>query len=243
VLSRLRNAWRTHAYAAIRGTSFVTAEGATYAYGASMMGNDPEMTRHALAIYELELSGGQVKSFKPAIVFDESIFVAPFMGQVFEGKISRRDTTSGHGQFAFDATLPVRIEIVNETVSPAEVGFQYEAKAVITNLDHAVTAEDGSCMPALSSYGAESPFDAGATVVLGAGRVRRRRVHHLNHRERPVDRHSDEQHLVPRPDRPHGRHARPRRNVHRSRSRHARLYPDDRSRAGKRRQCDMHAVR
>lgn len=157
----------THAYAAIRDTSFVTPEGTTYPYPANMMGNDPEMHRHALAIYELTLEGGHVKSFKPAIMFDESVFVAPFMGQAFEGKISSRDS---NGQYSMHGTLPVRVEILNEVVSPAGEGFIYEAKAVITNLDKAVKASDGTCMPALSSNGAQAPFAAGAVVTLGAGR-------------------------------------------------------------------------
>jgi hypothetical protein len=157
----------THAYAAIRGTSFVTPEGDTYPYAANMIGEDPEIHRHALAIYELTLAGGQVKSFKPAIMFDESVFVAPFMGQAFEGKISNRDS---NGQFSMDGTLPVRVEILSEIVTPLDTGFAYEAKAVITNLDKAVKASDGTCMPALSSNGAQAPFDAGAVVTLGAGR-------------------------------------------------------------------------
>jgi hypothetical protein len=108
-----------------------------------------------------------VKSFRPAITFDESTFVAPFMGQAFEGTISRRVAS---GQFAKDASLPVRVEILNETVQSG-TGAEYKAKAIITNLDHAVKASDGSCMPALSSYGAEAPFDSGATVTLGVGRA------------------------------------------------------------------------
>ena len=161
----------THAFAALKGGlatggSFVTEDGQTFPYNSTIMTDDPELRRHAVAIYELSLSGGKVTSFKPAILFDESVFVAPFMGRAFEGTISRRDS---NGQYAWEPSLPVRVEILDEALIPSQ-DSQYEAKMVIANLEHVVTAADGSCMPALSSYGVEAPFDAGATVTLGAGR-------------------------------------------------------------------------
>jgi hypothetical protein len=162
----------TRAYAALKAdpitntSAFVTEDGTTYPYTPNFM-TDPEYERHALAIYELTLAGGQVKSFRPAITFEESTFVAPFMGQSFEGTIARR---VGAGQFAMETSLPIRVEITNETATPAN-GSEYKAKAVIANLDRAVKASDGSCMPALSSYGAEAPFDAGAKVTLDIGRA------------------------------------------------------------------------
>ena len=34
-----------------------------------------------------------------------------------------------------------------------------------------VAASDGKCIPALSSYGSQAPFDAGSEVLLAIGRV------------------------------------------------------------------------
>src|SRR5262249_22554595 len=82
---------------------FGTADGTTYPYSLSAVSADPEQQRHALALYELELSGSTVTSFHPVVQFDESLFVKPFMGQAFEGTISRRVG----GTYANETTLPV----------------------------------------------------------------------------------------------------------------------------------------
>jgi len=104
-----------------------------------------------------------VTSFKPIVLFEETEFIRPFMGHAFEGTIARRE---GEG-FAYEASLPVRVEITDDFVA----SDGYVARALITNLHQGVTAADGSCMPALSSYGDESTFAEGTSVELHAKRV------------------------------------------------------------------------
>jgi hypothetical protein len=151
-----------------QNVSFVTANGTRYPYGAAFSGDDSEMTRHANTIYVLTIEGGKVKRFRPAVTFPEAMFLAPFMGKAYEGTVSRM---TGEGQWAEETSLPVRVQILPERVeAPSVAPTKYQAKVAITNLDAAVTAADGSCMPALSSYGAEAPFPAGETIDLRAYR-------------------------------------------------------------------------
>jgi hypothetical protein len=154
-------------FAALDGEAFVATDGTSYPYAANFNA-DPEMARHANALYELTLEGGRVKSFRPAVMFPESVFVAPLMGRAYEGTVSR---LTGDGQWADEASLPVRIEILAELVESPSAGATYQAKVSIENLDAAVSAADGSCLPALSSYGAEAPFPAGDVIDLRASRV------------------------------------------------------------------------
>ena len=72
------------AFAGIVMNSYVTVDGASYGAPTS----EAEMTRHGVALYELELDGTKVSSATPVILFDESLFMAPFMGHSFEGMIS-----------------------------------------------------------------------------------------------------------------------------------------------------------
>jgi hypothetical protein len=164
---RLPAGSETRVIAGLQNEAFVTADGKTYAYPGATAGGDPEDQRHAFALYELELSGNRVESFRPYLMFGGEIFVSSFAGRVLEGTISRRD---GEG-FAFEASLPVRVEMLDEVVAPASGREAHEVRARIANLEAAVTAADGSCLPALTSYGDEAPFAAGATVSLTANRA------------------------------------------------------------------------
>jgi hypothetical protein len=154
----------TKVIAGLQFDSFVTADGTSYPYPGSASGDDAEAERHAVALYELTLDDGVVKTFRPVVIFDEALFVEPFMGRTFEGAISRRDGE----QFTDEATLPLRLEVLEEPAEMSSLG--YSAKARIANLETDVTAADGSCMPALSSYGDEAPFAEGASVEVVAGR-------------------------------------------------------------------------
>jgi hypothetical protein len=152
------------AFAGIVGRSFVTADGT--AYPASGIGGEDK--RHAVALYEVALDDGTVTDFQPVLVFDEAIFIAPFMGRSFEGVITR---SMGNESWALDPSLPVRIDVQDAPMDGAADGATYEARATIANLGASVTAADGSCMPSLASYAAEAPFAAGANVELGLYRV------------------------------------------------------------------------
>ncbi len=154
-----------HAFAGIVGTDFVTVDGASYGAAIASSVTSVEMTRHGVALYELEVAGNSVNDFAPVILFDESLFFTPFMGQSFEGVISRGD---GAGKWIFEPSLPVRLDV---SAQPVSGGSSYEADVTLANLNGAITASDGSCMPSLASYGTEAPFAAGATVDLRMTRV------------------------------------------------------------------------
>ena len=155
---------KDRAFAGIVGSSFVVADGTAYA--ASGIGGEDK--RHAVALYEVALSGSEATDFKPVLQFSEATFVAPFMGRSFEGTIARG---TGKDSWAYDPSLPVRIDVQAAPVTGSGDGTTYEARATIANLGSSITASDGSCMPSLASYGDEAPFAAGSNVELALYRV------------------------------------------------------------------------
>jgi len=90
------------------------------------------------------------------------------MGRSFEGTIARG---TGKDSWAYDPSLPVRIDVQAAPVTGSGDGTTYEARATIANLGSGVISRDGSCMPSLESYGDEAPFAAGSTVELAIHRV------------------------------------------------------------------------
>lgn len=156
------------AFAGVADGKFETVSGKTLATA----GLDQGDTEHANALYELSLDGNQVSDFRVVVRFADSTFVEPLRGRAVEGAISRRVGSDPDGGDRWDETpsLPVRIEFDAELAKRSSSG-KAEAVATIANLDQAVTASDGSCLPALSSYGDESTFAEGAVVELRALRV------------------------------------------------------------------------
>jgi hypothetical protein len=153
-------------YAVITADSFLTTDGHSYPR-ARDGGSDTEMRRHASALYTLHIQNGKVESFRPAILFEEALFLAPLIGQSFEGLISARNS---NGRYELIPTLPIRLQITAETYTgPAKPASLYTVKAKITNFSQALTASDGTCMPALRSQGARMPFasDEGLTLLMG----------------------------------------------------------------------------
>ncbi len=161
---RLPESTSTKVIAGLQQSSFVTVDGETFPHMQKGTSADPEQDRHAVALYELTLEDGKLKSFVPVVLFDEALFVEPFMNRAFEGTVSRRDGE----QFSEETTLPVRVEFSSESASSA-LGFS--ATGTIANLHGGVTAADGSCMPALSGYGDEAPFAERTSVEIIAGRA------------------------------------------------------------------------
>jgi hypothetical protein len=156
----------TSPYAARTADGFVTVSGEAYPFAAGNS-SDPESRRHASALYEIKLQNGKVESFRPAILFAESLFLAPLKGKAFEGLISQRT----NGKYGIP-TLPVRVQVLAERFQGGtSTASTFELKATLSNLTGAVTASDGKCMPALSSYGSQAPFDAGSDILLAVGRV------------------------------------------------------------------------
>ena len=99
------------------------------------------------------LQNGKVESFRPAILFAESLFLAPLKGKAFEGLISQRT----NGKYGIP-TLPVRVQVLAERFQGGtNTASAFELKVTISNLTGAVAGSDGKCMPALESATARRP--------------------------------------------------------------------------------------
>jgi hypothetical protein len=148
-------------FATLSFEGFTDAEGVVHAALLSEDEQSAEMDRHASAVYLIELSGQDVISFEPWLLFDERVFLVPFADRVVEGFVSRR---TGEGSYEFEAMLPVR-GVVSMDEAGQSLGIE------ILNLNAAVTAADGTCMPSLSSAGAENPFDEAVPASLYGSRT------------------------------------------------------------------------
>jgi hypothetical protein len=156
-----------YAYAGMASNAFVTVAGESYPH-ASSGPSDPEISRHASALYEIGIRNGKVESFRPAIVFAESLFMAPLMGKAFDGFISKR-TDAAH--YELKPSLPIRMQILAERFQGGlKSPSAFPVRTAIVNLAAPVRAADGTCMPALSSYGPEAPFDPGSDILVPVGR-------------------------------------------------------------------------
>lgn len=156
------------AYAGMTAEALVTDAGASYPH-AIRNSADPEVKRHASALYEIKIREGKLESFRPAVLFAESLFMAPLMGRAFEGLISKR---TGANRYDLTPSLPVRVQILTEPYPGEPDGAsKFQVKAILVNLATPVTASDGTCLPSLSSYGTQAPFDIGADVFFTVGRV------------------------------------------------------------------------
>ncbi len=153
-----------HAYAGIENGKFRTADGKTF----SGVDEGAEMKRHGSALYEVMLDGNSVTDYRPVVKFKDSLFLAPFSSRAAEGTISRR---TGAGEWATETSLAVRVVFEAELTNTESSGNAVSVVTRIENMDEAVTASDGSCMPALTSYGDESTFPSGAVVEYRGYRV------------------------------------------------------------------------
>lgn len=165
---RLPAATASSAYAALTADAFVTVAGTSYPQPVRNS-YEPEMRRHASALYEIRILDGKVESFRPAVVFADSLFLAPLLGKSFDGLISKR---TGANRYEPAPSLPIRMHILAERF-PGEPGggSEFLVKATIANLASPLTAADGACMPGLSSHGSQSPFDPGTDAFFTVGRV------------------------------------------------------------------------
>lgn len=155
------------AYAGITADAFVTLAGESFPR-TNAGTNDPELKRYGSALYEIKIQDGKATGYRPVVLFADSLLLAPLMGKAFEGLIAKRI----NGSYELEATLPIRLRLSPVLKAVVVQGdTSYEIPASIENLATAITASDGTCMPGLSSYGAQAPFDAGKTVVLRVTRV------------------------------------------------------------------------
>ncbi|WEH12445.1 hypothetical protein [Streptomyces sp. VNUA24] len=113
-------------------------------------------TAYANTIYLATLSQGTVTKIKPVADIDENaILQAAFAGRAMEGTIGVR---TRQGDYASDATLPVRIEL-------AESALHGELPGKITNATRAVRSAKGSCLAPLNRTEA-NPLVGGFTAKI-----------------------------------------------------------------------------
>lgn len=164
---RLPTPTASTAYAGITADAFVTLAGESFPRANAGSG-DPELRRYGFALYEISIQDGKVTSYRPAVLFADSLFLAPLMGKALDGLIAKRI----NGSYELEATLPFRLRLSPVLKVVVRQGVtSNEIPASIENLAKAVTASDGTCMPGLSSYGAQAPFDAGKDIAITVTRV------------------------------------------------------------------------
>ncbi|MDX2683175.1 hypothetical protein [Streptomyces soliscabiei] len=142
-----RDPSRTQRYGALKrgGTTFHTRGGdlPLAAALARQLKADAEKGRTAYAntIYLATISKGTVTKIKPvADIQENAVLRAAFAGRAMEGTIGVR---TRQGDYASDATLPVRIEF---TTSPV----RGELTGKFTNATRAVRSANGSCFAPLN---------------------------------------------------------------------------------------------
>ena len=156
------------AFATRTADALVTVAGKSFPL-ANLGSGDPELRRHGSALYEIKVKDGKLEGYLPAIIFAESLFLAPIQGKAFEGLIAQRTAA---GRYDLIPSLPVRVQVSSGRFQGSTGGASgFRVKAVISNLANPIAAADGTCMPSLSSHGSKAPFDAGAEVYLLVERV------------------------------------------------------------------------
>jgi hypothetical protein len=152
----------------VRG-EFQDENGTSYAIGGGGDVEESESDRHGTAVYLADVDGRAVSNLRPLLLIEEKHFLGALLGRSFEGRMSRRVSVEDPG-YALEASLPVRVEFAVGS-EPRSADGQAVLSAALLNLDRGVTGADGSCLPALASYGDEAPFGAGSSVELEAFRV------------------------------------------------------------------------
>lgn len=121
--------------------------------------------RYAYFLYRATVRAGAVESVTPVVRIDDRVFARLLSGRVFEGGASPRSVDPGTGEvrFAFDTlTTPVRLSFdaaPEDVETDSLVGFpRFALVGHIENLDASVTASDGTCLAALTSFGDANPF-------------------------------------------------------------------------------------
>lgn len=165
---RLPENTSTRVFAELRADDIIDTDGETYAFLPSLAAQDELERQHAVTLYAVTLEDGDVKDYAPAVVFDDRLFLEPFIGRAYEGKISK---AVADGEWEEEATLDVRLEIGTKLSEDADLPDFYEAEATFVNLTDSVTNDAGDCMPSLASHGTEAPFKEGVQVLWTAGRV------------------------------------------------------------------------
>jgi hypothetical protein len=118
-------------------------------------------TAYANTIYLATLSKGTVTKIKPVAGIDENaVLQAAFAGRAMEGTIGVR---TRQGDYASDATLPVRIAFAKSPVRGKLTGK-------ITNATRAVRSAKGSCFAPLNRTKA-NPLAGGYTAKIALERV------------------------------------------------------------------------
>ncbi|MBP5872735.1 hypothetical protein QBB33_40920 [Streptomyces scabiei] len=113
-------------------------------------------TAYANTIYLATISKGTVTTIKPVADIDENaVLQAAFAGRAMEGTIGVR---TRQGDYASDATLPVRIELAKSPVHGELTGR-------ITNATKAVRSAKGSCLAPLNRTEA-NPLVGGFTARI-----------------------------------------------------------------------------
>ena len=113
------------------------------------------MVPRAHSVYRATVVDGSVSAIEPFVYIDQiAILEASYAGKVMEGLTSKR---TGPGAFDVVPSLPIRVRVEAPELREE---FHSTAHSILT-LENAVSGklgEDGTCLPALTSYGSENPW-------------------------------------------------------------------------------------
>ncbi len=157
---------RFEAHFALQGAGFTDGV-ETHAFAGTPAEREAEALRHAFVIYRVVADEvGNVESYTPAVYIDERNFLKPVVGLGMQGLISRKTGDT----YELDPTLNVQVSFgLPELVDDSVPGMaRYAIPVSVDNLKGGIMGEDGVCMPALESFGAENPFTSYPSALVFA---------------------------------------------------------------------------
>ncbi len=132
-----------------------------------------EALRHGFALYAIETDAeGAVTSYAPRLFVPERLMLEPWLSAPLEGALGARiPGDDGAATWSQEPSLPVRLEVAAVETAPApelaDGVVRTTLRYRVANLDQAVTAADGRCLPSLRSYGEADTFaDVGEVEVV-----------------------------------------------------------------------------
>ncbi|MDR6573564.1 MULTISPECIES: hypothetical protein [unclassified Curtobacterium] len=144
------------------GKAFLSADGKKLSMNSAVSKQISEKNAYATTVYEADVVGSTVTGVRAVLSIPNSVILSSvFGGKILAGTISPY-RGSGLGYDEHD-TLPVAIQFEKHTDGDTLTG-------TIVNANHATRFANGTCMPALSTYGAENPLRGGFTPHVSIDR-------------------------------------------------------------------------
>lgn len=144
------------------GKTFLTADGKQLHMNSDVSKQILKNNAYATTVYEADVSGSTVTEVRAALTIPNSVILSSvFGGKILTGSISPYDgADTGYDE---QNTLPVAIQFEQHTSGNSLTG-------TIVNAKEATRLADGTCLPALTTYGAKNPMQGDFTSRIGIDR-------------------------------------------------------------------------